>query len=75
MKPEDKKLLEDLSRTSYGKALSTFLDIELKDLKNVSNAKSWDDTLGRQHAVRIIERLFSFMQEKKIVEKSKTDFT
>jgi hypothetical protein len=75
MTPENKKLLEDLSRTSYGRALSEFLKKELEELKDVSNATSWDDALGRKHATRIIERLFSFMEEKPKVNTNKTSFT
>ena len=74
MNPEHKKLLEDLSRTSYGKALSEFLNKELEELKDVTNAQSWDDALGRKHAVRIIERLFSFMEEKPKANTNKTSF-
>lgn len=75
MTPENKQLLQDLARTSYGKALSEFLGEELSILKDVNNAKSWDDTLANQKASRIIEKLFNFMQEKKTTDKVKTTFT
>ena len=75
MTPENKKLLEDLSRTSSGRALSEFLTKELTELKDVSNATSWDDALGRKHAVKIIEKLFAFMEERPKTNTSKTNFT
>lgn len=74
MNPEHKKLLEELSRTSYGRALSELLNRELAELKDVKNATSWEDTLGRKHAVEILERILYFMEEKPKANQNKTSF-
>ena len=74
MTGDNKKLLSELSRTSYGRALQEYLDEHFNELKDVSNAKSWDDTLARQQAVRILKNLFYFMEEKKTSDKQKTTF-
>lgn len=75
MTQDNKQLLQDLARTSYGKALSEFLGEELSILKDVNNAKSWEETLANQKASKLIEKLFNFMLEKKTVNKDKTSFT
>lgn len=64
MNPEQKKLLQELGASPFGTALKAFLNTELGKIKDVSNAKSWDDTLARQHAAHIIEQLFSFLGNK-----------
>lgn len=64
--PEQRKLLSEISNTSYGKALLTYLDYSLAELKDITKTKSWDETLGRQYAVKYIEDLFAMMREKKV---------
>lgn len=57
-----RKLLEEMFLSPYGKALKDFLDEELKELTDVKNCKSWEDTLGRKHAEGVIKKLFSFIK-------------
>lgn len=57
-----RKLLEEMFQSPYGVALKAFLDEEMKELTDVKNCKSWEDTLGRQHAEGIINKLFSFIK-------------
>jgi hypothetical protein len=64
LKPESRKHLEDLSKTVYGRALHEYLDEELKILGDIENCTTWDETLGRKHAVKILRKLFQFMEEK-----------
>lgn len=69
------KLLSELDKTPYGKVLRSFLEEELKELNDISKAESWEDTLGRQKAVRIVNKLFSFMnKEVNKVDKSKNQY-
>lgn len=64
MLPSNKQLLQEMKQTNYGRALQELLDEKYEELSNVKNCKSWDDTLGRQHAVRILDDIFSFMRDK-----------
>lgn len=72
--PEIRSALNDLPSTHYGKALKLFLDDKLKELQDVRDCKSWEETLGRQYAVKIVDELFSFMREQKNTEKSKNQY-
>lgn len=72
---ESRQLLEELDKTQYGRALREFVDDELAALSDVENCESWDDTLGRKHAVRILRRLFSFMQERKTIKRDPNTYT
>lgn len=74
MKIEEKKLLQDLGRTSYGKVLKSYLDEELSLLKDLQTIDSWEEAKGRQYAEKIIKKLFSFMEEKKTGVKSKNPY-
>lgn len=72
--PEQKKILSELKNTQFGQALRAFLDIQLDELNDITAAKSWDETLGRQHAVKVIKKLFAFMEEKKVTDKMKNQY-
>ncbi len=72
--PEHKKLLEDLNKTPYGGALKAFLFEELTIIKDVRNAKSWDEAVGNQRATAIIEKLFDFLEERKSVTPKKNSY-
>ncbi len=62
--PEQKKLLEELKLTNYGKALKALLDEKEEELNNVRKCVSWEDTKARTYALDIIDDIFSFMKEK-----------
>lgn len=62
MNPEKYQLLKELWTLNHGKALREYLDIRIAELIDVKNCKSWEDTLGRQHAERILNDLFSFKE-------------
>lgn len=69
MRIEQKQLLRELSRSAHGVALREFLDEKLKDIGDVTKCESWEDTLGRRHAILLIRDLFSFLEEEKPAEK------
>lgn len=71
IKPEEQKLLQELDKTPFGRAIRSFLEDETANLKDVTQAKNWEDVLGRQHALKIVEHLFSFMKGKSIVDRPK----
>lgn len=71
---EHKKLLSELKHTQYGVALKIFLESELEELSDITTSKTWQETVGRQKAVRMIRRLFSFMEEKKTTDKTKNQY-
>lgn len=59
--PDTKRLLEELGKMPYGKALKEFIDEELKEVSDITKIESWDDALARQKAIHIVRKLFSFM--------------
>lgn len=75
LKKEHKDLLEQMGNTSYGVALKAFLEEELASIDNVENCTSWDDTLGRAHAKRLIQKLFYFMLDKSHDKRSSAPYT
>lgn len=74
MTEDNKKLLEELSKTSYGKALREYLEESLKSISDINTCSSWEDTLARQKAVIVVRKLFSFMEEKSLDNKRKNQY-
>lgn len=72
---DQRKLLEDLSKTPYGQALRAYLYEKLAEIKNIENVESFEDVLGRKHAVKVVKDLFGFLEERKVVEPRNLDFT
>lgn len=59
--PEYQKLLNDLGKSAYGKALASFLEEELESL----NKEKYDQVekyWAREGTEEIVRRLFSFMK-------------
>jgi hypothetical protein len=66
MEQEDiRKLLAELSTLRHGRALRQFLDAELDDIRDVTKYRTWKEAEGGQIAVRLVKKLFSFLEEKK----------
>lgn len=72
--PEEKKILADMDNTPYGVVLKKFLNIKLENLKDVTLAKSWEETLGKQQAVLVLKDLFSFMEVKDSTPPARTKY-
>lgn len=73
--PDSIKLLEELGKTQFGKALREFLDDKKTEIGDITKSKSWEETLGRQHALTLIKDLFYFMKEKEPpVDKKKNPY-
>lgn len=68
------KLLHESRGTPFGVALSAFVLDNIDELKDVTNATSWDDALGRKAAIKILKDLFSFTLDKNTVSKKKNEY-
>ena len=64
-----KQLLNTIKTSPYGKALQEYLDEAYDNINDVTVCKSFDEVLGRKYALQELDRLFSFMAEKKTVVK------
>jgi hypothetical protein len=74
IKKEVKEIMEQLGKTSYGAALRVYLNEAIADLKDITKTKSWEETLGRQLAVDVLERLMKDMEERQAGVNSKPKF-
>lgn len=74
MTQEQKRLLGEMKNTPYGNALSTFLREHLSDLKDITKASSWEETQGRQHAVKVLTKLFDFIITEDTTPRQKTRY-
>lgn len=68
------KFLTELSSTSYGQALKAVLEQKKDELNNISTCKSYEEVLGRQHAINLINDIFKFMGEKKVENIKKNNY-
>jgi hypothetical protein len=74
--PETRRLLEDLGKSPYSRAIQDFLDDELANIDTVRGVKSLEESLGREIALNLVERLFSFMKRPNPQRsKNKTSYT
>lgn len=73
--PENKKLLEQLKTSPCGRALEAYLKENLDEILDIRTSKSWEETLGRQFAAKLIEDLFDVMIANPIAEKKRNSYT
>lgn len=59
--PEQKQKLSELKNTPYGMALEAFLMEKCNEIDTVATCGSWEETLGRKQALKIIREIFAFM--------------
>lgn len=69
--PEIIKILKEMGGTQYGNALQVYLEGEYSKIADVRNAESWEETLGRKLAVKVLDELFNFMRIEGTVKSSK----
>lgn len=69
-----KTLLAELPNTAHGQAVRTYLSEKIDELDSVSDCKTWDETLGRQNAVKIMEELLRSMNIPRIDKKKKNQY-
>lgn len=70
LKPQIKEILESVNVTPFGRALQEYLDEQYEIINDVQACTSWEDTLGRKHAIKVLENLFAFMRVKNVHIKS-----
>jgi hypothetical protein len=76
--PDQKRLLSDLRHSNYGKVLSAYLEEKYKDIGDITTISGdniAEETLGRKYALKVLKEIFSFMEEKRSVEKGKNQYT
>lgn len=73
--PQYKELLGQLGATAYGKALIEFLNEEEARISDVRNSKSWEEALGNQIALGVLDKLFAFMGEKRKANRNPHQYT
>ncbi len=74
MKPETKDLLAQLGSTSYGKALQDYLEVSLTEIGDITKPNTWEETLGRRFAVKLIRDLFALMLKKENTVAKKSSY-
>lgn len=70
MNEEQKLLLVELGKNQYGAALKAFLNVEYEKINDIQTTTSWEETIGRQLALKTLDKLFNFMGERKTSGKS-----
>jgi len=71
---EQREILQELGRMRHGKALQEFLDLKYKEIGDISTVKNWEETLGRQFALKLLKELFSVLKENKTTENNKNQY-
>jgi len=75
MRLEQKQLLKELARSSHGQALKEYLNEKRLEIGSVQNCTSWEDTLARKHTLDLLDDIFAFLGEEKIIEKPPHQYT
>jgi hypothetical protein len=73
--PEEKEILAAMKDSQFGVALKKYLGEKQAELNDISTTASWEETLGRKYALKVITDLFSIMEYKKPVDKGKNLYT
>lgn len=66
--------LKELGGTHYGETLRLFLKEEYDKIRDVRNSKSFEDTIGRQLALKTLDDLFKFLNNENIGKVSKNTY-
>lgn len=74
LSPEKRALLAELSRSSHGEALREYLEECYEEVGDVRKCSSWEDTIGRQHALIVLDGVFSFLTDKQTTQSGKTQY-
>lgn len=72
--PEEKIMLTDLSTMPHGLVLQKLIKSEIADLKDVTTAKNWEETLGKQYAVKTLEKIISYIEADKPTKTPKISY-
>lgn len=69
-----KERLEQLLKSPQANVLIEYLELVKEDLNNIQTIESWEETLGRKKALKIIDDLFDFKNNQKIEIKNKNQY-
>ena len=61
--PDQRKILNDLGKTQYGFALRKYLKEKYEKINDISSVTTWEETLGRQYALKTLKEIFSFIDD------------
>lgn len=62
MTEPEKKILDELKSSPFGKVLSLYLEEELSKIDSVKGIKSLEEVYGKQYAIDLVEKLFHFLK-------------
>lgn len=74
LSPEKRAILAELSKSAQGEVLREYLDEQMNELNDTRKCESWEDTLGRKHAIELIQGVFSFLEDKPINHRGKSQY-
>lgn len=67
MDEQIKKIIQvDLPNSHFGKALEEYLADEIQRMCDITTATKWEEVLGRQEAVKILKKVFRFLNTENI---------
>jgi len=73
--PAQKQLLQDLKTTAFGGALKEYLKDEMEVIGDIKKCESWEDTIGRKHALKLLAKIFSFLDKEEKPAKGKNQYS
>ncbi len=73
--PRNKDLLAQLATSAHGRALKAYLDEKYAAINDVTTCTSWEHTVGKQLALGVLKDIFSFLEERKTVDKTPNQYT
>lgn len=71
---EVEDILSQIPGTLYGQALRALLDQWKEEMNNVKTIKTIEELIGRQDAIKLVDDLFKFMDNKRVENKSKNQY-
>jgi hypothetical protein len=75
LSPHTRELLSQLATSAHGRALKEYLDEKYETINDVTSCQNWEHTVGKQIALGVLKEIFSFLEEKKAVDKLPNQYT
>jgi len=66
--------LKQIKESPQGFALIEYLNQAKREMNDVKSMQSWEEVLGRKFALKVIDDLFVFMEDKKVDIKNKNQY-
>ena len=71
---EVEDILKQIPGTLYGQAINAYLTQARDELDSVTKITTFEELLGKQYAIKVIDELFKFMDNKKVETKNKNQY-